>query len=61
MVFGCCNFCACLELFTCFFEDFEVFFRWRRAVDSLFVGRSIKFFRLHWVVQVRYGDRSRLL
>ena len=26
-----------------------------------FFGRSIKFFRIHWVVLVRYGDRSGLI
>ena len=33
---------------------------WRTVVVSFF-GRSIKFSRLHWVVQFRYGDGSRLL
>ena len=25
---------------------------------SVFLGRSIKFCRLHWAVEVSYGDRS---
>ena len=51
-----CCFCAFLELIDVFFNSLR-FFCWRRAVVSFIFGRSIKFFRLHWVVQVRYGDR----
>ena len=53
-----CCFCFFLQPFMCFSRGSGVF-----GDEELFrfLGRSIKFFRLHWVVQVRDGDRSGLL
>ena len=41
MVFGCCNFCACLELFTCFLKILKCFFVGEeRLIPYLLVVRS---------------------
>ena len=56
-IFSCC-FCMFLQT-VLVFKEFEGVFGEERLFR--FFGRSIKFSRLHWVVQLRYGDGSTLL